>query len=345
MRAMCVVEYGRPLEMLDVARPVPVPGEALIEVLTCGLCFSDVKTARGRMPYSSSLSMPHIAGHEVCGRVIEINRASGSSTPLRPGDKVVAYHVWGCHDCPSCRRGEEQLCTSPAPWMGFTHPGAFRDFMAVPVEYLLRVPESVPTRVAPALTCAMGTAYRAVVARGRVLPGEVAIVIGLGGVGAHAALLVTAAGARAIGVDLPEKLSAARAAGITETVEAGEGLVERIRGLVPDGADLILETTGVPSLLETGRRMLRPGGRMVAVGYHVGEDMAVSSDQLVLLEQSVLGSRYATRPDMERVIDMVARGVVAPVIDDVLPLERVNEAMERLEAGRVMGRLVLEVNG
>ena len=90
--------------------------------------------------------------------------------------------------------------------------------------------------------------------------------------------------------------------------------------------------------------MLRPGGRVVGVGYHVGEMMAVSSDQLVLLEQSVIGSRYASRADMERVIRMVADGAVSPVIDEVLPLERLNEGIERLESGQVTGRLVFQVS-
>jgi len=104
MRAMSVVEYGRPLEMLEVERPAPPLGHALVEVLACGLCFSDVKTIRGRMPYSSTLRLPHVAGHEVSGRVVEVNGPSR----LAPGDRVVAYHVWGCHRCASCRRGDEQ---------------------------------------------------------------------------------------------------------------------------------------------------------------------------------------------------------------------------------------------
>ncbi len=337
---MSVVEYGRPLQMLEVERPAPAPGQALVEVLACGLCFSDVKTIRGRMPYSASLALPHVAGHEVSGRVVEVNGPSR----LKPGDRVVAYHVWGCHRCAACRRGDEHLCTDLVAWMGFTHPGGFREYITAPVEYLLPVPESIPATVAPALTCAMGTAYRAVAERGRVLPGEVAVVLGLGGVGIHAALIAHAAGALVIGVDVgAAKLEGARRAGIESVLDSAEA-PDRIAELAPDGVDVVLETTGVPSLLEAARKMLRPGGRVVGVGYHVGEMMAVSSDQLVLLEQSVVGSRYASRVDMERVIRMVAAGAVQPVIDEVLPLERLNEGVERLEAGQVTGRLVFQVH-
>lgn len=336
---MCVTAYGQPLELRELERSSPPPGYALVEVLACGLCFSDVKTIRGRMPYSAWLPLPHVAGHEVSGRIVEVNGPSR----LKPGDRVVAYHIWGCRRCGSCRRGDEHLCTDVVAWMGFTHPGGFQEYVVVPVEYLLAVPEHIPPTVATALTCAMGTAYRAVAVRGRVLPGEQVVVLGLGGVGLHAALIAQASGAEVIGVDLGDaKLEGARGAGVRVAVDS-RAASQRVHEVAPEGADAVIETTGVPALMETARRMLRPGGRIVGVGYHVGEMMAVSSDQLVLLEQSVLGSRYASRTDMERVIRMVADHLVEPVIDEVLPLERLNEAVERLEAGAVTGRLVLDV--
>jgi 2-desacetyl-2-hydroxyethyl bacteriochlorophyllide A dehydrogenase len=340
VRAMCITDYGRPLELLEVPRPRPDPGFALIKVLACGLCFSDVKTIRGNMPYSASLRLPHVAGHEVSGRIVEVNGPS----QFQPGDRVVVYHLWGCRRCGSCRRGEEHLCTAVVAWMGFTHPGGFQEYLVAPVEYLLPVPESISPTAAPALTCAMGTAYRAVAVRGAVLPGEHVVVLGLGGVGLHAALIAQASGARVLGIDIGEaKLAGARKAGVRSAAEGHEVMKQLLEMTGGEGADAVIETTGVPTLLETGRQLLRPGGRIVAVGYHVGETMEVSSDRLVLEEQSVIGSRYAARIDMERVIRMVADGTVTPVISDVIPLERLNEAVERLEAGAVIGRLVLEV--
>ncbi len=336
---MAVTAYGSPLQMLELPRPAPPPGHALVEVLACGLCFSDVKTIRGRMPYSGSLALPHVAGHEVSGRVVEVN---GPSRP-QPGQRVIIHHLWACHRCASCRRGEEHLCTDLVAWMGFTHPGGFQEYVSAPVENLIPVPDHIPVNQAPAMTCAMGTAYRAVGPRGRVQPGELAVVLGLGGVGLHAALIAQVAGAHVVGVDVEAKLEAARRAGVREAV-ASAAAHEHVNSLTGgDMADVVLETTGIPALLEQARRLLRPGGRIVAVGYQVGELMAVSSDQLVLWEQSVLGSRYATRADMEHVVRMVADGLVTPVIDEVLPLEQLNEAIERLEAGRVNGRLVLGV--
>lgn len=340
MRAMCITSYDRDLEPLELPRPDVPPGHALVQVLTCGLCFSDVKTARGRMPYSAGLRLPHVAGHEICGRVVEVN---GPAT-IGVGDRVVAYHVWACHRCASCRRGDEQLCLAPGAWMGFTHPGGFQEFLAVPIEFLLPIPDRIPDRLAPALTCAMGTAYRAVVARAGTRPGERVVVLGLGGVGIHAALIAQALGARTLGVEATvEKVDAACLAGVREAVVSSDAPAAVKVMTAGEMADAVIETTGVPALLDAARRLCRPGGRVVAVGYRVGEFMATSSDQLVLLEQSVLGSRYASRADIERVIHMVSEGLVEPCVDDVLDLEDVNEAIARLEAGRVSGRLVLSV--
>jgi 2-desacetyl-2-hydroxyethyl bacteriochlorophyllide A dehydrogenase len=341
MRAMCVVEYGRPLEPMERPRPSPAPGHALVEVLACGLCFSDVKTARGKMPYSASLKLPHVPGHEISGRIAECNGESS----FAPGDRVVVFHNWACHRCSSCRRGEENLCQSLVAWMGFTHPGGFQEYVTVPFEYLVPVPAHIGPATAPVLTCAMGTAYRAVAVRGAVRAGERVVVLGLGGVGIHAAQVAQVCGARTLGVDRTDaKLEPARRVGIDALARADE-LDERARELTDgEGADVVIETTGVPSMVEAARRVGRPGARIVAVGYTAGETVTTSSDQFVLWEYSLLGSRYATRADMERGARLVADGHVQPVIDEVLDLEQANTAIARLEAGEATGRLVLAVH-
>ncbi len=340
MRAMAVTGYGRPLELIELPRPEPPPGYATIEVVTCGLCFSDVKTIRGRMPFSASVRLPHVAGHEVFGRVAEVNGASA----LRPGDRVVAYHLAACRRCPSCLRGDEQLCVEPVAWLGFVTPGGFQDFVNVKIESLLPVPDAIPDVEAAILTCAMGSSYRAVATRAALRPGEQALVFGLGGVGIHAALIAQALGAEVLGVEAgPEKVAAAVGAGVraATTVDEVEGEVRALTG--GRGVDVVIETTGVPELVELGRSLSRPGSRIVCVGYQVGAMLIASSDQLVLREHAIFGSRYARRDEMVRLMRMVADGLVRPVVSEVLPLESANQAIEKLEAGQVTGRLVLTV--
>jgi len=341
MRAMAITDYQKPLELITVSRPTPPTGFALIQVDACGLCYSDVKTMRGRMRYSAGLALPFVAGHEVAGQIVEINGES----ELTVGTRVIVHHLWACHSCPACRRGEEHLCYQPRAWMGFTHTGGFQDYLVAPTENLLAIPDGIDITTAPALTCAMGTAYRAVAVRGEVRAGDVVVVVGLGGVGLHAALIAQAAGAEVVGVDLPAKLAAANVAGVNRVVSPDDAL-EMVRSVTGgDAADVVIESSGVPSLLENARQLTRSGGRIVAVGYQVGQLMTIMSDPLVLTEQSVIGSRYASRSDFEHVIRLVSNGHVKPVIDDVLPLERLNEAVARLEAGEVTGRLVMDLRG
>ncbi|MGH7862260.1 MAG: alcohol dehydrogenase catalytic domain-containing protein [Candidatus Dormibacteraceae bacterium] len=339
MRAMAITDYERPLELMSVDQPTPPRGYALVAVDACGLCFSDVKTMRGHMRYSDTLALPFVPGHEVAGHIVDINGESD----LKAGARVLVHHLWPCHRCPACRRGDEHLCYNPRAWMGFTHPGGFQEFVAAPLESLMPLPDGIDMTVAPALTCAMGTAYRAVTVRGRVRVGDVVVVVGMGGVGLHAALIAQAAGAEVVGVDLPAKLAGAHAAGVGRVVAPDDAL-EMVRSVTGgDAADVVIESSGVPSLLDNARKLTRSGGTIVGVGYQVGKLMTVMSDPLVLTEMSLVGSRYASRSDLEHVVRLVANGHVKPVIDDVLPLERLNEAVSRLEAGEVTGRLVMDL--
>lgn len=324
---MVVTGFGEPLEPADLPEPSLRPGTARLEILTCGVCFSDVKTARGKMPYSSELPLPHVCGHEICARVLETDPAGA----LEPGTLVVVYHVWPCRRCDRCRAGVEQLCRSPEAWTGFTHPGGFEEQLVAPLDRLAVVPEGIdPVHAAP-LTCALGTAYRAVLTRGGVTAGARVAVIGLGGVGIHALQIAHAAGARATGTDLSERaLDIARSLGL----DVDESLTE---------GDVVVDTVGTPATISQAERLVRPGGRIVVVGYGVDRSFELPSARFVLEEVEVVGSRYVAREELERAIRLVADGRVQTVVDRVLPLERANEAFAALEAGEVVGRVVLEV--
>lgn len=342
MRAMAVTAYGKPLELLDLPEPDLPSGHAMLEVLTCGVCFSDVKTSRGQMPYSDSLPLPHIPGHEIFGRVLETNPGG----LLEPGTLGTVFHYWPCGRCASCRRGAETLCSRLVGWVGFTHHGGFRERLAVPVDRLAAIPPSIdPVHAAP-MSCALGTAYRSVVVRGRVRPGETVAIVGLGGVGIHAAQVARAAGARVVGFDVDAgTLGAARGLGLdarTADVEAASSVIEEAGG---EGVDVAVDTVGHPDSLALAERVVRPGGRIVCVGYAPTTALVVQTPRIVLGELEILGSRYAHRDDLDRAIALVAAGQLQPVVGLVRPLEEVNEVFAALDRGEVIGRAVLDVAG
>jgi alcohol dehydrogenase len=338
---MAVEEYGRPL-VERAFEPEPLrPGTARIQILTCGVCFSDVKTSRGQMPFSAGLELPHVPGHEICARVVE------TDPPGAPpeGTTVAVYHYWPCGVCYYCRAGDETLCLNLEAWMGFTHPGGFQDELVVPLDRLLLLPDGIdPIQAAP-MTCAIGTAYRAIVTRGGVRAGMSVGVIGVGGVGIHALQIARAAGAHAVGFDFSNRalavcgdlgLTALRAddeASVAESVAATDG----------GGFDIVVNTVGATSAFEQSCRIVRKGGRVVGVGYSGSSSLSMASARFVLDEIECVGSRYASRGELGRAIALVAAGAVKPVVDMVRPLEAVNEVFEALERGEIVGRAVLEL--
>lgn len=340
MRAMAVTAYGEPLVQLDLPEPDVPTGHALLEILTCGVCFSDLKTSRGQMPYSDRLPLPHVPGHEIFGRVLRTEPAG----LLEEGTLGTVFHYWPCGRCASCRRGDETLCSRLVGWPGFTHHGGFRERIAIPVDRLIEVPSSIdPIHAAP-MSCALGTAYRSVVVRGEVRAGCTVAIVGLGGVGIHAAQIARAAGAAVVGFDVHEPtLEAARELGLDARVSDAGIAAEAVAEAGGEGMDVVVETVGHAETLALADLLVRQGGRIVGVGYDPTTSLGVPTPRLVLGELELVGSRYAHRDDLERAIALVAAGAVRPVVGLVRRLEDVNEVFEALGSGSVVGRAVLEV--
>jgi len=338
MRAMAVTSYSQPLSEVELPEPELRPGHALLEVLACGVCFSDVKTSRGHMPFSDELALPHVPGHEICGRVL----ATEPPGEFEAGTRVVVHHYSPCGRCARCRAGQENLCTNLKAWVGFTHHGGFAERVVVPLDRLLPIPDSVETLRAGPMTCALGTAYRAVVGRGQVTAGDRVAVLGLGGVGIHAAQIARHAGAEVIGIDRSERaLAVARGLDI-DARAADDAGVERAAA---EGFDVVIDNVGRTETLERAAALTRPGGRVVGVGYAQGQRLSVETPRFVLGELELVGSRYVARDELERAIRLVAQGHVEIVIDAVRPLAEVNDVFAQLEGGRLVGRAVLDVAG
>ncbi len=343
MRAMGVTSYAEPLVPVTLPEPDVPAGYALLEVVTCGVCYSDVKTARGQMPYSDHLALPAIPGHEVYGRVLRTEPPGLAEV----GSASTVFHYWPCGRCAACRRGDETLCSALVAWMGFTHAGGFAERIAVPVDRLIQVPTSIdPVHAAP-LSCALGTAYRSVIVRGGVRPGTRVAILGLGGVGIHAAQIARAAGAQAVGFDVHDPtIEAARDLGL-DAQRAGdpEAEAEVLSRNGGEGLDVVVDTVGHADTLALADRLVRAGGRIVGVGYSPTTALAVTTPRFVLGELELVGSRYAHRDDLERAVALVAAGLVRPIVGLVRPLEEVNEVFDALTSGAVVGRAVLDVAG
>ena len=345
MRAMVVERYGAPLQMADLPTPSPGPRQVLVRIIGCGVCRSDLKVIAGTMPFSAALPLPHVPGHEISGEIA----ALGAGARGRVGDRVVVYHYWACRTCAHCQAGEENLCLNLEGWAGFSSPGGFQEYLAVPDDCVLPLPANVPPEHGGPLTCALGTAYHAVVSRGVLRAGETAVVLGAGGVGLQAVQIAKASGATVFAVDVhPHRLQAARAAGADDAFPAGETAPARVHEATAGrGADLVIDTVGHHGSLAAASALARTGGRIVVIGYTTQPDKypAIPTERLVLGQLTVLGTRYATRLALRQALSLVARGLVHPVISGEVPLERANEALAMVREDRATGRVIVRVAG
>ena len=324
---------------------MPTPGahEVLVRVLGCGVCRSDLKVVSGAMPFSPRLRLPHVPGHEISGEIA----ALGPEAQGCVGDRVVVFNYWACGRCAHCQAGDETLCERLRGWVGFTSPGGFQEFLAVPDDCVLPLPETVRPEHGGPLSCAVGTAFHATVSRGGVRAGETVAVIGAGGVGLHIIEVARAAGASVCAVDVqPHRLEAARVVGADAAFPAGEDAIAGIRQATGGrGADLVLDTVGHDDSLLAASQLVRTGGRIVLVGYTVRaeEYPPLPTERVVLGQLTVIGSRYVTRLELRRAFALVARGLVRPVISGEVPLERANEALAMVREDRATGRVVVRV--
>ncbi len=345
MRAMVVGRYGEQLQMADLPMPSPGPRQVLVRIIACGVCRSDLKVVAGAMSFSATLPLPHVPGHEISGEIV----ALGSGARGRIGDRVIVYHYWACRTCAHCQAGEENLCTNLQGWAGFSSPGGFQEYLAVPDDCVLPLPANIPPEHGGPLTCALGTAYHAVVSRGALRAGETAVVLGAGGVGLQAVQIARASGASVFAVDVQShRLRAAREAGAEDAFPAGETATARVHEATAGrGADLVIDTVGHHGSLLASAALVRTGGRIVVVGYTTQPDEypTLPTERLVLGQLAVLGTRYATRLELRQALSLVARGLVHPVISGVVPLERANEALAMVREDRATGRVVVRVAG
>lgn len=335
MRAVVFERFGEPATVQNLATPTPTPHGVVVRVEATGLCRSDWHGWQGHDP---DITLPHVPGHELAGIV----EATGSAvTAWHPGDRVTVPFVCACGTCPTCAAGDQQVCerqTQP----GFTHWGSFAQYVALDHAdvNLVALPEELSYATAAALGCRFATAFRAVVAQGRVAPGEWVAVHGCGGVGLSAVMIAAAAGARVVAVDVsPQALDLARTFGATACVNASTATTApdpatpdpatpvpaapgttapdtaaAVRDLTGGGAHLSLDALGSPATCAASVNSLRRRGRHIQVGLLPSPEgtTPVPMARAVALELELLGSHGMAAHAYPRMLELVRAGVLRP---------------------------------
>ena len=327
MKVAMFVELGK-VELRDIPRPMLREGEVLVEIEACGLCATDVKSILKGHPFWKP---PRVLGHEMVGRVVEVNQ----QTSVSVGDRVFVCPSMPCGYCYFCRRGAETMCLNKKAQMPY--PGGFSEYVSCPPSIaargLLRVPDHLPSAVAT-LSEPLGCAVRAM-KMVRLHPGATVVVVGDGPMG-----MMNVAAARLYGASkviqsgtLPHRLEVARQyfADVVVNVEHDNLRDVVMRETEGYGADAVFVTVSVPSLVQQSIELVRPGGWFnVFAGQPAGSIMQLDLATVHYKEVSVNGVFGATPQDIYEALHFLGSGRLnfAPVITDSFTLSDFMKAME-----------------
>ena len=312
MRAAVVRNFSEDLSIEEVADPSCPDNGVVLEVAACGVCRSDHHGWSGEHPRVKNGS---ILGHEYCGTVV----AAGSRAKYKLGDRLIAPFILACGDCPACRSGVSNTCRDQiAP--GFSAPGAYAQFVAVPFDHnLVHLPESLSPALAAGLGCRVTTSWHALTDRAAVKAGEWVAIHGTGGIGLAAALLAKALGAQVLVVDIvAEKLENALRLGADAAVNASEvDAAEAIREITGGGAQISIEALGIEATTNASIECLAPLGRHVQVGMPIGRTarMEINMNAVYMNNLALYGTRGMPAWKYPSILGLIERGAV-----DLTPL-------------------------
>lgn len=277
---------------------------------------------------------PRVLAADGAGVVAE----SGDSS-WRPGDEVVIYPVACCWRCEQCRAGRQVFCPQFGI-LGEHTDGTACEFFQVPAQNLYRRPEGLSWDEAAAFPLTFLTAWRMIVTRARLQPGETMLVVGAGaGVAAAAIAIGRQLGARVLATS---RSQAKRERVLELGAEAAfdsSGFSKPVREATQGGVDVVFEHVG-PATLDESIRSIRKGGRIVFCGSTSGVRAEVNMPRLFFGQADLLGSTMGNAGEFEQVLEAIGRGL-RPIVDSTFALDEATSALERLERAEQFGKVVL----
>jgi len=313
------------LEIRDEPRPEALAGEVLLRVAACGLCGSELESFKNHSPRRPP---PLIMGHEFCG-VVESVGPGGDRGLV--GRRFVSNSVISCGRCVRCQRGDTHLCPGRQIF-GMHRPGAFAEFVRVPVPVLIPWPDKLPAQAA-CLAEPLANGVH-VVNLTRHLPVQTALIIGAGPIGlmCQQALQVMR-GSRTMVCDLSAgRLEIARQLGATQVIcSKTEDVVAAVRSWTDgEGVDLVVDAAGSATTKRLSLEALRPGGAAVWIGLH-GNAMEFESYGVTLPEKQILGTYAAKIEELAEALQLMQAGRVDVLSwTETVPLAQAVPAFHRM---------------
>jgi len=337
MKAAVVTAFNQPLEIQEVPIPKVSAGKVLVKVIATGVCHTDLHAMHGDWPIKPTV--PFIPGHEGVGEVVEVGEGI---THLKVGDKVgIPWLYSACGHCDHCYAGWETLCKKQQN-SGYSVNGSFAEYCLADGDYVGVIPEGVDLfEIAPIL-CAGVTVYKGLKMT-EAKTGDWVAISGIGGLGHVAIQYAKTMGFNVIAIDVDDsKLALAKELGADVGINALKvNVKEEVLKASGEGCHGVLVTAVSPKAFEQAVSIVRRGGTMVLNGLPPGK-FDLSIFDMVLEGITVRGSIVGTRLDLKEALDIAERGKVKAHIS-VEPLENINDIFERMEHGKIDGRIVIDL--
>ena len=324
-----VLKYG------EVPTPEPKTSEALVRVRACAINNLDVQQRQGKIEGP----MPHISGSDVAGVIEKIN----GETSLHVGDEVVINPAIPCGVCPPCKNG---LACELVTIFGYKTQGGYAEYVTIPIGQLYPKPKSLTFPEAAAFPLTFLTAYHMLVGRANLQKGETVFIWGAsGGLGSAGMQIAKYLGVKIIAAAKSEEdAERLKGNGAHETViYTKEDVENSVKKLTSDrGVDVVFESVGAKTW-NTSLMMLHPYGRVVIAGTTSGDMGTQDLSEVYYRQLTILGARMGTKAEFEKVVELFAECKLEPVVDKVFALKDAAEAQKRMEEGKHVGKIILEI--
>ena len=337
MKAAVVTEFNQPLKIMEVEIPKVTAGKVLVKVVATGVCHTDLHAMHGDWPIKPTL--PFIPGHEGVGEVVEIGEGIHH---LKVGDTVgIPWLYSACGHCDHCYAGWETLCKSQQN-SGYSVNGSFAEYCLADGDYVGVIPDGVDLLEIALILCAGVTVYKGLKMTDA-KTGDWVAISGIGGLGHVAVQYAKTMGFNVVAIDVDDsKLELAKSLGADVGINAlTTNVKDAVLQATGDGCHGVLVTAVSPKAFEQAVSIIRRGGTMVLNGLPPGK-FDLSIFDMVLDGITVRGSIVGTRLDLKEALDIAAKGKVKAHIS-VEPLENINDIFNRMEHGKIDGRIVIDL--
>jgi acryloyl-coenzyme A reductase len=329
------------LRWTDVPDSRPRRDECVIRVEACGACWHDVLVRSGVRTHGTEF--PVILGHEVVGEIVEIG---DEVTEFAVGDRVVTVQRERvCGACDECRSGRETRCARQRFLGDLGLNGGYAELVAIAESSLVKVPDSITSPDVAIAACVVGTQLNALRDVAHLQIGQSILITGAGGgVGLHAVQLARSMGAFVVGLtSSAAKADSIKQAGAHEVVafERGTDFSAQVKAVTGGrGVDVVLENVG-SAIFSSSVACLAPYGQIVLIGEITQRPVEINLQDWRMRDLRMVVATSTSRRQLKDVLNMVALGLVRPVVDRTMPMSEAAEAHRLMEAGSVTGRLLL----